>query len=224
MGDAAEFINRSDSRFRESQIAEWLWGYDDVVTPQIERLQQLLAPIKDKCLWLIRGNHEDSIVHKFQRDVYYEVGKAMGASAENPIMLGYQGFAVLRMVRRSPGGAGSTYTYTIYAHHGYGEGRLAGGKALKLERLPKNYQANLCLYGHQHSKIVNEPVPRVRPGKNNTIVEELTYTCMTGSYLQSYDKKGKKEVYSEAKAYQPVAVGSIRVRVHPDTQQVEVVS
>ena len=135
MGDMIDGINRADRRFQESQIAEWLWGYDDVVGPQIEVLTQILNPIKDKCLWMLRGNHEDFVLQRFQRDVYYEICRNMGLSEKNPIMLGYRGFIVLKMRRRTSGkGNYSTYTYTIFAHHGYGGGRLEGPQAGKIAK------------------------------------------------------------------------------------------
>jgi len=223
MGDYCDFINRSDKRFQESHIAEWLWGRDDVIGPQIELLCQILEPIKDKCLWMIRGNHEDCVLKKFQRDVYYEICRNMGLSEKNPIMLGYRGFIVMRMQRQRSGtGGASTYTYTIFAHHGYGGGRLEGGKALKLGRLPKHYQADLLLYGHEHVKMIGQPIQRLRATASGGIVGEMIYTCMTGTYLQGYDADGVKEVYSEVQNLPPSALGSITVKVNPDRQEVQV--
>ena len=223
MGDMIDGINRADKRFQESQIAEWLWGYDDVVGPQIEVLTQILNPIKDKCLWMLRGNHEDFVLQKFQRDVYYEICRKMGLSEKNPIMLGYRGFIVMRMQRQRSGtGGASTYTYTIFAHHGYGGGRLEGGKALKLGRLPKHYQADLLLYGHEHVKMIGQPIQQLRPTATGGIVGKMIYTCMTGTYLQGYDADGVKEVYSEVQNLPPSALGSITVKVNPDRQEVQV--
>jgi hypothetical protein len=223
MGDYCDFINRSDNRFQESHIAEWLWGLDDILGPQIESLANTLAPIKDKCLWMLRGNHEDCVLKRFERDVYYELCRAMGLSEHNRIALGYRGFVVIRMrrgSRRKP--AAATTTYTVFAHHGYGGGRLPGSKALKLGRLPTHYLADLYLYGHQHDRMINPPMQRLRPTKVGTIAADTVYTCMTGTYLHSYDQLGQKEVYSEVKNLPPSGIGAIRVRVKPDTKEVRV--
>jgi hypothetical protein len=50
----------------------------------------------------------------------------------------------------------------------------------------------------------------------------MIYTCMTGTYLQSYDGDGVKEVYSEVQNLPPTGIGPITVRVKPDTKEVQV--
>lgn len=223
MGDMAEFINRSDWRADESQRAKWLWGEADLVKAQVEKLRQMLAPITDKCLWLVRGNHEDSILKKYERDAHYEVCRALGACEAKPLDLGYRGFVRLRCKRTKVGtGRHSTWTMVLYVHHGYGGGRLEGAKALKLGRLPKAYQADVYLYGHSHARMAQvQQVLRPAPKADNLEAINI-WEAMTGSFLKSYDAKGQVEVYSEAQDFPPQMVGPIEILVQPDKHEIRV--
>jgi len=223
MGDICEFINRSDWRAEESQRAKWLWGESDLVKAQVEKVRRIFEPITDKCLWLVRGNHEDSILKKYERDAHYEVCRALGVSEQRPLDLGYRGFVRLRCRRMKAGsGEQSTWTLVLYVHHGYGGGRLEGAKALKLGRLPKVYQADVYLYGHSHARMAQ--VQQVlRPARRADRLEAVNvWEAMTGSFLQSYDANGQLEVYSEALDFPPQMVGPIEILVQPDKHEIRV--
>lgn len=222
-GDYCDFINRSDRRFQESQLAPWLHGRDDIVGAQIERLTEILGPIKDKCLWLARGNHEDQVLKKYERDVYYELCQRLGSTDKRSLALGYRGFMRLRFSRRriTPG-HGSTFTFVFFVHHGYGGGRLEGAKALKLGRLPKNYRADVYLYGHDHSRMAF-PTEQLRvAGKADRVVSRIVWGCTTGTFLRSYDPGGKLEVYSEERNLPPQPTGYINIFLCPEHRTVQV--
>ena len=222
IGDYGEFINRSDRRHRESHLAPWLHGVDDLSSAQIDKIVEILEPIKDKCLWLVRGNHEDLIHKKYEHDVYAELCRKLGACAERPLELGYRGFVRVRMHRGTTRGA--TYTVVIYVHHGYGGGRLEGAKALKLGRLPKSYYADIYLYGHSHVNLA-QPGHVVGPAtRGNKLVGRDIWQLMTGSFLRSYDVEGKLEVYAEEKDLPPTAIGAPEIQITPDKKRIRVLA
>jgi len=220
MGDMGDFINRSDKRHRESHMAPWLHGIDDMSTAQVDKIVKILEPIKDKCLWLVRGNHEDLIHKKYEHDVYAEICRKLGACVEKPLELGYRGFVRLRIRRNG----GNTYTVVIYVHHGYGGGRLPGAKALKMGRLPTSYRADIYLYGHSHVKLA-QPAHTVEPAEQtDTVVGRDIWGCMTGTFLRSYDVEGRVEVYSEEKDFPPTAIGPIEIQITPDKKRIKVLA
>lgn len=172
-GDMCDFINRGDKRFQQSQLAPWLQGpVDDIVEAQIERVKEKFKPLADagKVLFTMAGNHETSILAKYERDVYYEVTKAL-KRGERQIGLGFDGFVVLYLQRginrKAPPtkkgkavagftadgqGVNESWRVVLYLHHGYGGGGLEGAGPLALGRVLKHYDADVALLGHRHSK------------------------------------------------------------------------
>jgi len=222
MGDYGDFIKRGDRRHRESHLARWMHGKDDLSAAQVDRIVKVLDPIKDKCLWLVRGNHEDLIHKRYEHDVYAELCRRLGACAERPLELGYRGFVRLRMNRRRE--KHGCYSVVFYVHHGHGGGRLAGSWALKVERLPKAYDADVYLYAHGHRKLTHGSQRLSAASRADRVVAKDLWQCTTGCFLQSFDKKGEREVYSEEKDYAPLGTGTIEVQIRPDKKTIKVLS
>lgn len=216
-GDMCDFINRKDPRHRESAMASWLWGVDDIARKSRDRVVEMLMPIKDKCLGLLKGNHEASFLKYNEVDVYAMLVDKIRPSHATPIMLGWQGFIVLKLVRVN-GKSRASWPVRIYCHHGYGGGRLEGGHALTLGRLFKDYDCDIGLLGHRH---VQMAIPRVQvavsPRGKIYNREQLGVFC--GSFLKSYSED---EVYSEERGLPALRTGAIRLRIWPDKQRIEV--
>lgn len=218
-GDYCDFINRKDRRYRETSTASWLWGVNDIAERQIERLTDLLKPIKDKCLGLLKGNHEDSVLQHYERDVYSRLVDRVKPDAGTPVMLGWQGF--LRLKTRnlmSTGAVARSWMVTIYLHHGYGGGRMEGGDALALGRVFKNYDCDIALMGHRHKKISISQI-QLSPGQRSKKVRErYQVAAFCGSFLRGYSED---EVYPESKGLPPLPVGAIEIMLHPDKRVVK---
>lgn len=58
MGDYADAILKDDKRFDIEGLAPWV-KKDNIVESQREWLKKLFEPIKDKCITLLTGNHEE---------------------------------------------------------------------------------------------------------------------------------------------------------------------
>jgi len=79
MGDMCDFINMKDPRFAVDELAGWVKRehLGDLVAAQRDRLLEMLEPIAHKCLGLVEGNHERSILRYTERDVYSEIVSAI---------------------------------------------------------------------------------------------------------------------------------------------------
>jgi len=216
MGDMAECISRRDPRHVEANYAEWLWGTNLVFKAQREALVERLKPIGHKCLGYLAGNHERYVEHKFGVDVYSSVIEAIAPDAG--IAMGIHGFITLKLRRDSNGN--DVKNYHIYAHHGFGGGSLAGGKALKLERLPASYDAHLYLMGHLHSLHVLPGERLYPPARGGPIVRRHWRAVLTGTFLRTCVEG--QEMYAEVKGYKPMGVGYPVITIKPYTLETRV--
>ena len=216
MGDMAECISRRDPRHVESNYAPWLHGVDRVFMAQRDALVERLKPIGHKCLAYLTGNHEQTALDKSGVDVYHSVIEQI--APDRGLAMGVHGFITLKLRRGKSGN--DVQNYHIYAHHGFGGGRLSGGKALKLERLPGSYDAHLYLMGHMHSL---EQVPGIRlypPNKGGRIMRREWRAVVTGSFLRTCVEG--QEMYAEHKGYKPLPVGYPVVTITPSTLETRV--
>ena len=71
MGDYIDAINPSDKRFDPTSIdpSYNIKNLSQLITTQINDLKSMFRPIKDKCIGLLAGNHEDHIRKQFKWDV-----------------------------------------------------------------------------------------------------------------------------------------------------------
>lgn len=219
-GDYCDFINRKDPRFRETAIASWLHGVNDLAGRQIQKTRDELEPIKDSCLGLLKGTHELSILKHSERDVYASLVDALKPSHDVPIRLGVQGFVRLRLTCVSSGNVRyNTWTVVIYCHHGVGGGILEGGHALALGRLFKSYNCDIGLMWHRHRRHVIDQIQLQPAKRGNKIKERYQVAAFCGAFLKSYSED---EVYAEEKHYPPQPVGPVQVILHPGTGKIAV--
>lgn len=217
-GDFLDGIARQDKRHDEGTLAPWLWGVDDLIHAQLERVGDLMAPIAHKCLALAKGNHEEFILERYERDVYQRIVEKVTRPGA-PVRLGYGGFVVLRV--RSTG-IHYTWTVTLFVHHGAGGSLLPGGNALTLGRLPTWYNADAFLLGHRHVRqvVTNaqwQPAPRAKE-----VIYRRQVMAFGGSYLKGYDPKIEAELYAEKKLLPPRETGGIVLELRPDEREVRV--
>ena len=206
LGDMGEWINRKDPRHRESRMAPWLHGVDDLAAAQRAWLLDVFKPVRGKCLALIKGNHEDAILHHNETDVYMHLVEAMRVG-DQQLALGVQGFLILNLRRK--GSEGDSHNVTFYLHHGYTGGRYAGAKALALERLPGSYDFDVGLLGHSH---VRQVLTKTRLTVNDAldVVERRQVCAVCGSFLRS---QGDPEQYGEMKGYTPNDTGCVVIEI-----------
>lgn len=214
LGDMAELINRRDPRHREDWNARWLWGKADVAQAQIEFLLDHLAPIRDRCLGLLRGNHEEEMLRVYERDVYYDLVQGLKVHPDQRLALGMEGFLRLRFIRE--GIPKDAQVFDFYLHHGYGGGRLPGADALALGRLATSFDFDVALLGHRHRVLCFEGVRKglATGGRGRLrIVTRDWRAALCGSFRNEYLEGVEVEGYAVRKGYPPTATGPITVQV-----------
>jgi hypothetical protein len=213
-GDGGEFINRKDPRHKESDLAPWLHGVDDLARAQVEYLKDLLVPIAPKCLAVLSGNHEAQMLKHHERNVYAEILTAIkdAAGHRGPLGLGYRGFVRLRCQRSTH----AITTLTICAEHGFGGGRLKGADALQLGRAFMAYACDVYLVGHRHHAMVTPHAVQQVRGQRVRTIHKLA--AMVGTFRESdtpHDETDPGD-YGDMANYPPADIAGVRVRFQPD--------
>jgi hypothetical protein len=201
MGDTCEYIQRGDPRFSTGELAAWIGNSTrDIAKAERDYAVELFSPIKDKCLALIQGNHEASILQHNERDVY--AAFAEGLEAEG-VLLGPAGF--LRLVFSCKGGKG--FTARFFLSHGWFAGRYTSGTSLHLEQIASWVDADVVAAGHSH-KLDAFPIAKYSSDRANRVVQKSTLCLGCGSYLWQIG-------YAKSKGYKPTQVGGISLQIQP---------
>ena len=219
MGDYCDFVTGKDPRFSVKALAKWVSIDDllDLAAAQAERFISIVKPIASQCLGLVEGNHETAILRHYERDVYREIVTALkgagGFAADYKLALGYSGWLILKFYRSKKRRAATVLK--IKLHHGHVGGRLAGAKALNMQRHLWNNNADLIIFGHSHNTMVQVEAVESVDRRGN-----LKYQHRTGAFAGTFLKTTTEgsTTYSEVKGYFPIPLSGIEVRLRPGAQ------
>ena len=223
-GDYCDFINKSDPRFSAKILADWFTvpQIDFVSEAQVNHFNEIIKPIASKCLGLLYGNHEHSILRYYEHNIFYDIVKFVKKHGsfkdEDNLALGYDGWLELKFYRSKKGAVSSgCHRIIINGHHGFAGGRLAGAKALALQRWLWQKDCDIALMGHSHDTLTT-----------NVQIEGLTNTgkfrtkkrhgAICGTFLDT-TMEGI-DTYAAIRGYPPMPVGGIVVNLRPTAQNV----
>lgn len=211
LGDYGEFIGKSDPRFDGKCIAPWV-DPNEIAESEIDFIVNLFNPIKDKCIGLIEGNHEDAFRKHQDGDPQKQICKRLGLAN-----LGYTAFINLTFQRRHTTEA---HVFLGVASHGAGGAITKGAKVTRLERFMDNFNARWYAHGHVHDCITTTKsyIDLTSSGK---IVSRQKVAAMTGSWFTAYTQDVTAS-YSEIKNYPPNQLGCPVFVFDPDDDSVRV--
>lgn len=124
--------------------------YAEELTPieQIERVTNLLEPVKDKILAITQGNHENRTYNKEGIDLTYLIAKQLKISDRYSKTTGYL------FIRFGKNDKGRKQLYTIFCNHGSGGGRKEGAKAIRLADMASIVDADIYIHSHTHLPMI----------------------------------------------------------------------
>jgi hypothetical protein len=173
--------------------------YEQVKNPQeqIDEIVPFLKPIREQCIGLIKGNHEER-AHKL-------CGLDLMGIIAHDLDVPYCGWELWGMISRTPI---SQKTWTVYAVHS-SAGNKSGGLALAwTDREIRRYAGvDIIMRAHSHSKGF-DPVSTLTlnaSGRNPGVVDEERYLVSTGHFLK------RAGSYAAGKALSPKPAGSVAV-------------
>lgn len=213
MGDYGEFITPSDKRWDSKSIAGWLIDeQDNIPEVQTEYIYKLFEPIKDKCIGLIEGNHEDAI----RRFLHVDVQKNLCKRLELP-NLGYSCWVRLRFARKN---SNEHHVYKCVFTHGAGWAITPGTKMNRLQRFMNAFDARIYGMGHMHD-IITHTVPYLELSDSNIIRQKERVGAVTGCWFKTYSQ-GVAAGYGEKRNYPPTSLGCPVFTINPVTDTVRV--
>lgn len=211
-GDLGEFISMNDSRFDIGIISDWVKP-DDIVESQRRWIVHLLEPIKDKCLGLLEGNHEDSCRIHFHGDVHQHICEDLGVPN-----LGYSAFIKLVFSRIDE--KSNSKLILCHVQHGSGSCITIGAKLNKLQRQMLSFDADIYAMGHMH-EILTITTPYLTLDKQNMIKQKVKVGAVTGSWVRAYTQNVRAS-YAEKRSYPPTSLGAPIFTIRPDKDEITV--
>jgi len=213
MGDYCDFINLTDPRFDADSLAKWIRvsHLADLSACQRDRLLSHLAPIADRCIGLVEGNHERAILRHYERNIYSEIVTGIKAKAglkpDDVLGLGYSGWVMLHFYRSDERRRGTLLK--IHVHHGHAGGRKLGGKANALQDRLWTHDADLVIMNHCHDEVAASVA--VQAVRGDKVVNEVRKGVYGGSFLG-------QAAYAEERGYPPQPVDHPVVILRPGAE------
>ena len=204
MGDKCEFISPSDPRWDVEGIAEWC-HQDNIAEDQTAWYCDLVSPIKDKCIGILEGNHEDAIRTHSHIDVQKNICNRLGVTN-----LGYSCFVRFHFIRSNH----NQISHIGFFTHGAGWAITKGSKLNRLQRLMDSFEADIYACGHMHD-IITDSKPYLTLDQDNKIKQRVKVGAVTGCYFRTYTQDVRAS-YGEKKNYPPVTIGSPVFTIVPD--------
>jgi hypothetical protein len=180
----------------------------DYATPDVQyrAVEDLLRPIKDKCIGLLDGNHD--YMHWLEHSHNYVDTMAYDLGTEYLTMDAY----VRLVFKRNVGTNNASRNIDVYAHHGWSTARSDGAKVNRIEDLALVFP-NLDLYLMGHVHLLGSSPSKFQLSVDNkmNIVQKKENFVFTGSYLKGYVDGNVS--YVERKTYAPTALGSPKIKI-----------
>ena len=221
-GDLVDAIKPDDfKRFDMDILPDWMIEGDamttreklnDILEQQLNRITEILEPIKHKILGTIEGNHEYNVRKYYNQNIQKAICNRLGIE-------GLTDEALIRIRFKRLGGG---TTVIIYIRHGYGGGRTPGAEPNKLDRMLNEWEiADICFTGHTHTFDILPPKPVLGIPKNGALPKECTcryrWAGNWGCWLYSHAEGASS--YSSRACYQARPMLTVKAVIRPFAQK-----
>lgn len=168
---------------------------------QIEKVVEMLRPIKGKILCATTGNHCERTYRSDGIDITRLICRELGVEENYREEACFLFLSFGLKSRRS--NENRRQRYTIYVNHGSGGGRKIGGKANRLQDMAMICDADLFVVGHTHQPLVfRDCFYRATPCSGGLEMVERVYVN-TAAALE-YGGYGARQGFKPASRRNPV--------------------
>ena len=192
MGDYIDAILHTDSkRFDPATIHPdyRLKDLKNLPIIQTKRIYEYLAPIKDKCLGLLIGNHEASCSKFNSVDVYkYLIELMADKNAEriNELTLGYVCIGAISLSRKSRTQRETSFSIALQ-HGDGGTGFLPGYPVSKVYEMFRYYTTDINIMGHIHQLYGDSKKYLTYSNAKHRIDKVRRCHGVSGTFLETYN-------------------------------------
>lgn len=154
MGDVSD-ARAKDHKFFAANMVHPRFQIDDldILESRVaEYAAELLAPIGDKLIGFLRGNHHQAAFTHTLQYLYHS------ATKHKPEDLGDR--AMIRLRARTQGESSYRHTYIVFAQHRTSGGRKPGSQVNQQIDNMSSFDADLYLFAHSHKPIAHSH-PRI---------------------------------------------------------------
>jgi len=212
MGDYGDSIVPSHDEKR--------WDYQEVdrecMIPdqQYHEIYSQFAKIRDRCIGLHTGNHDDVLRKRHFHDYVIE-------DLCDPLdvkYLGWEAFTHLQLLNtrwRHKGKPQYKRGLTVFSTHGYYSGRRLGGATNRLEDIADDYIADIYMMGHIHHLHGWRKIQlglQFNPKKVKLREYKKAY-ILTGGFLRGHQEGASS--YIEKKNLEPSKIGISVIEIDP---------
>lgn len=229
MGDYGDLIMPSDPRWSFS-VLDWkqlgfINGRPDpknLARECVDLIARELDPIKDQCIGIHFGNHEQA----FSKHNFTDLAGFLADRYKAP----YLGYTALTRIEIR--GDKQLWAPIIFSEHGAKGGGTDGNAINNLELRGNEFEASAYLKGHVHKRGIQHREMLAwgtEPHRRDLRIAKRTRVfVLTGTYLKGYatvdnraSADGRAETtYGEYKAYPPNEIGGTVLLFDPHEQQI----
>lgn len=183
-GDIFDAIVPSDvKRYHPSVSSKADPDRDDLFNQMIEYAVSILRPYADLIDVISPGNHERAVLKHHHIDLIsmliYALNRELPDGAQRIHQGSYRGFQ--QYVFRDEKNKRHTVQFILFRHHGKGGAAHVTGGALDLDRIRKDFDADLYWIGHKHQSI-GRKFTRVSIGNHGVLRVKQQRAVMSGGY------------------------------------------
>ena len=223
-GDMLDAVILNDSkRFDPSVLPDWMLenqsgdrvrkNLEDMLEAQQKRFFKLMDPIRDRCLGLIEGNHEYTIMKHHNRNLMAAMCRHFNAPDLTDC-------AFLRLKFRRLDGNHTT-TIRGFITHGHGGGRTSGAEPNILYRLAADKEVDFVFKGHSHAYCIHPPIPVLSIPSAGAMPTDPTvydkFAANWGAFLLTY--KSGPSTYASRANYPVRPMYTVECHIKPHQHQ-----
>jgi len=198
MGDYIDAVTYTDRKRFNPVTIDPIYRVKDLTDLpglQIENFFNKVKSIKDKCICLMIGNHEETVIKYYHNDIYKKLHHLFD---NKPAKLGYVGFLNLSFIEAKQ----HRFSVSVGLNHGIGGGGFREGYPVnKLHDVFRSFEADLCVMGHVHH-LVEDSRKLNTPDNNSKLKKVYRHWGCSGCFLKTYNQ-GSANYFEANGRYEP---------------------